>query len=282
MKKNYNVTGEARKQMVQIISGVMEEKAVYTRMPECAYMIGGVKVTKDGAMIWEEETEAAVIERIETALMEAGFTGTEVIEETDENTEDEQTGLTISFPAEGFTEMALANLRKLIAAKASLIKKALNADTLEVITSDDLVSFPWWNTMPEPASPTDCLPVTVYTQFLAALVRMAKEAKRVEGVERPTESEKYSMRIFLIRLGFGGAEGKTVRRELLKNPSGHSAFKNQAEADKFYERRKGMKTAEKADAVDAQAVADTVDTFTVDALDETVDVSAAAESEVAE
>ena len=69
MQKNYNVTGEARKQMVQIISEVMEEKAVYTRMPECAYMIGGMKVTKDGAMIWEKETDATVIERIETALM---------------------------------------------------------------------------------------------------------------------------------------------------------------------------------------------------------------------
>ncbi len=49
------------------------------------------------------------------------------------------------------------------------------------------------------------------------------------------------MRIFLLRLGFGGAEGKRVRRELLKDLSGHSAFRNQAEAEKFYARQKEKK-----------------------------------------
>ena len=40
--------------------------------------------------------------------------------------------------------------------------------------------------------PEDCMPITIYTEFLSALVKIAREARRVEGIERPTESEKYS------------------------------------------------------------------------------------------
>ena len=43
MKANYNVTGEDRRQMVQIISRETGVKAVYTRMPECAFVINNMK-----------------------------------------------------------------------------------------------------------------------------------------------------------------------------------------------------------------------------------------------
>ena len=36
------------------------------------------------------------------------------------------------------------------------------------------------------------------------------------------------MRIWLLRLGFGGKEGKEVRNLLLKNLKGHSAFRTEA------------------------------------------------------
>ena len=39
MQKNYNVTGEQRKQMVQVISREVGMEPVYMRMPTCAYAI---------------------------------------------------------------------------------------------------------------------------------------------------------------------------------------------------------------------------------------------------
>ena len=39
MKLNYNVTGKERKRMVAVIGEVTEIKPIYTRMPECAYVI---------------------------------------------------------------------------------------------------------------------------------------------------------------------------------------------------------------------------------------------------
>lgn len=73
MKLNYNVTGEDRKQMVAIISRETGVQEVYTRMPVCAYVIDGLKVSKTGEMSWDERTEEALIGRITAALTAAGF-----------------------------------------------------------------------------------------------------------------------------------------------------------------------------------------------------------------
>ena len=89
---------------------------------------------------------------------------------------------------------------------------------------------------------------TAYMAFLAALCRMARDAKRVIATEKPVESEKYAFRIFLIRLGFNGPEHKAVRCILLQRLSGNAAFRNDEEEKKFQERRKAMKVAvQKAD-----------------------------------
>ena len=62
---------------------------------------------------------------------------------------------------------------------------------------------------------------------------MAKEAKRVLAKEAEVESEKYAFRCFLLRLGFIGYDSKAARKILLRNLSGHSAFRNKAEEEKF-------------------------------------------------
>ncbi|MCL5982384.1 MAG: virulence protein, partial [Firmicutes bacterium] len=56
----------------------------------------------------------------------------------------------------------------------------------------------------------------------------AKVQKRVTGREKPVENEKYAFRVFLLRLGFVGREYVDVRKILLKNLSGSSAFKSGA------------------------------------------------------
>ena len=55
---------------------------------------------------------------------------------------------------------------------------------------------------------------------------MSKEQERISAKERPTDNEKFTFRVFLIRLGFIGDEYKTTRRILLRNLSGNSAWKN--------------------------------------------------------
>lgn len=73
MKLNYNVTGENRKQMVAVISQMAGVRPVYTRMPECAFLIGNIKVSKTGEMIWDERTDEELIGKVMEALSAVGF-----------------------------------------------------------------------------------------------------------------------------------------------------------------------------------------------------------------
>ena len=272
MKANFNVTGEDRKQLVAIISREAGIQPVYTRMPECAFVIGNMKVTKTGELLWDECTDAALIERITAALATAGFTAeaeetaeategapevedaetTEITETKEaEETEttaaetDEEGGLTVTMPRNYFTDEALENLKKIVASKRTLLMKALGADDLPILISDETVSFPWF---PEP-SPAEA---QTFTNLITAICRMAKEAKRVTAKEKETESEKYTFRCWLLRLGFVGAEHKHDRAILLQNLSGYAAFKNQADADAFYQKLKEKKAAQKAAAQEAE------------------------------
>ena len=47
------------------------------------------------------------------------------------------------------------------------------------------------------------------------------------------ENEKYTLRIWLIRLGMNGDEYKTTRKILMEKLSGHSAFRTEAEKERW-------------------------------------------------
>lgn len=238
MKTKMNLNRTTRKALVAAIAEITGEKAIYRATPTCNYDIGEIAVTKDGSIVYPDGSD------ILTALAAAGF----FPEEAEAVTEaEEPTGLTVSLPEDGFTETALDNLRKLVDAKASLMRKALGADRLDITVADDKVSFPWWDRMPEPEE------AQAYMSFFAALCAMAKEAKRVLAKEAEVESEKYAFRCFLLRLGFIGNDSKAARKILLHNLSGHSAFRNKAEEEKFKANQKAKRDAVKAERLAAEA-----------------------------
>ena len=197
MKATYNVTGAARKELVKVIGSTLGTKPVYKFMPTCAFEIGAITVEKDGTMVWDERTDEATIQAVIAALAAAGFTA------------------------------EIEGLRKLVESKATLIKKALGADRITIDTDGDRVSFPWWDRQPEPEETQS------YMAFLAALCKMAKEAKRVTAKETEVESEKYAFRCFLLRLGFIGNDYKPQRKILMRRLSGSAAFPNREKADAF-------------------------------------------------
>ena len=248
MERRFNVTGERRKEMVKVISGIVGMKAVYMRMPTCAYAISNFTVSKEGALAWDERSSGELVEKVLAGLAQAGFTAepeetTEEQAETQETAETEDSaeadaegtaepeeaagpqegiGLTMSLPRESFTDAALENLHKLVDAKAALIKKALAVESLPVEADAEKVSFPWF----EDGQDGDA--AKAYTHFITALCDMARKQKRVTAKERPADNEKYAFRCFLLRLGFIGEEYKNERKVLLKNLSGNGSFKSGA------------------------------------------------------
>ena len=285
MRTESHVTGERRKEMVKAIETILGENAVYMRMPTCAFQIGDFTVTKDGALEWPDGTDNETVGRVMAGLEEAGFTASApaasdenipaVLNETipavtaedmsdvstpatsEEAVEPEKAtdpkehvedagpvGLTVELPRSSLSDEALANLRKIIDSKASLLKKAIGTDILEIIVTDDKIAFPWFPELNENSS-------MAYILLIDHLCAMARNAKRVTAKEHTVESEKYAMRCFLVRLGFGGAEFKKMRSFLLKNLDGSSAFRTQADAEAFNEKLKQKRAAQKevADAV---------------------------------
>lgn len=209
MELKFNVTGVRRKELVQAVGEITGCQVVYRGAPTFAYEIGDFVVDKEGTLTFDNMTNS---EQVKTLLEDLGQQGFEF--------EEPSQGLVIEMPLEGFTDMALENLNRLIASKAGLIKKAIGADALPVERTDTTLRFPWFK------SGGDGDMVAAYSRFIGALCTAAKDQKRVTAKEKTVENEKFAFRVFLIRLGFVGDEYKEARKILLKNLSGNSAFKS--------------------------------------------------------
>ena len=223
MEINYKVTGEGRKELVKAVSTILQTKAVYKRMPTCAYEIGDITIDKEGTLVCEDDAKA---ERIAHDLIADGFTAADDTTEAQaddaepaEETEGPES-LTISMPKDGFTDDAIANLKHLVESKATLIKKALGAEDLTITVEDDKISFPWFAGFPAPDE------ISAYAKFIGRLCVMAKTQKRVTANDKTVDNDKYAFRCFLLRLGFIGDEYKADRKILLSKLSGSSAFKS--------------------------------------------------------
>lgn len=217
MKLHYNATGPDRKELVQTISKLLGIKPVYKGMPTSAYEVGTITVAKDGTVVYDERTDQDTIEAVIIALAAAGFSP-----ETGTDEEEGPTGVAIQMPLSIFTESQLQNLYDLVAAKGSLIKKALGVSDLPINIEDKKLDFPWFQKYESPDE------VKAYMHLVTAICDMARNQKRITAKEKPVDNDKYAFRCFLLRLGFIGNEYKTERKVLLRNLSGSSAFKSGA------------------------------------------------------
>ena len=126
--------------------------------------------------------------------------------------DDGKTHITMSLPSAPFTPDAIERLKAIVASKESLLKKALDADSLDIVVEEDRISFPWftdhgWDNE-----------VDAYGKLICALSKMALTQKRVSTTERQQNpDEKLAMRLFLIRLNFIGDEYKSARAILTRN-----------------------------------------------------------------
>ena len=230
MEIRFNVTGAERKALVAAVSELSGWEAVYKKAPTFAYVVNNYTIDKDGTLIFDERTDANSAAELLVQLAERGFVSEDsfVVETpTDEpvveiTADDAPDRLVIEFPLNGFSELALCNLEKLVASKSALIMKAVGAVSLTIQREADRLCFPWFTLG---ASENE---VKVYTQFIAALCDMAKTQKRIVATEKAVDNEKYAMRCFLLRLGFIGDEYAEARKLLLSRFSGSSSFKSGA------------------------------------------------------
>ena len=211
---NIKLLAENRKAVAARLAEITGAEARYTRVPRCAYEVGAYTLEKDRTITIEEGADLQPLRILaDEGLIENFETSAE--EPTTES-EPEAIGLTVEIP---FDKVNVGNLMKLLDAKGDLIKKALGISDIRIEMKEDRVAFPWFTE----ACPESAM---AYTNFIAALCRMSKEAKRVTATAKEVENEKYAFRCFLLRLGFIGAEYKKDRKILLQNLSGSAAFRD--------------------------------------------------------
>lgn len=236
-----------RRALAQQISQLLGEPVMYAGAPSFAYRVGNTAIDRNGNL----EVPDDVPETLRPFLIEQGWLKAELISEPEEITADE---LAISFPVEGITVTALKNLTFMLYTRQNLINhmtgenrlwisdllvnrlQECTPETPEAFTEllDDCramgelegfdfregivtISFPFDETQPEKW--------TAYAGLTHRTIRAAQEATRVTPKRIETDNEKYAMRSWLMRLGYGGPDLKAERRILLADLQGYAAFK---------------------------------------------------------
>ena len=296
MRIHYNVAGKQRKAMVKVIADTTGAKAEYKFMPTCAYEIDCFTVTKDGALECSDDANPEVIEAVMKALETAGFKGIreaqkdqEANTEPQESEEDDSVALTVTLPMARHTGTSLRNLINLIYTRAGLLNKALGTafrvddgliNVLQndacVLTIDRLFKTVedyenhygkaanglcveperlTFSTLPETDDPAV---MRTFTTLCAMMNKQAIAQQRIQAKAVATDNEKYVMRVWLLRLGMNGPEYKEERRILMKNLSGHSAFRTEDEKvrwqQKQNEKRDALRAAKQIVEVSSDAV----------------------------
>lgn len=234
---------ENRKEMAKAIAEFSGKEMQYAGAPSFAYLIGHLVVNRDGSITSEKDEGEAELREF---LIGRCFA------------EEVPMELKVKIPAENFTAQGIRNLVNMLYSRQYLINRALGGDYFAVRASipeilkdspseskaevigqieeaggitglaleEDTVTF----TFPMGEQPEEN---AAFTSLAAAIMKKAKESKRIRAQEHTPENEKYYFRVWLVSLGFDGADHKETRKHLLKNLKGHSAFRTDEDAEKF-------------------------------------------------
>ena len=109
-----------------------------------------------------------------------------------------------------------------------------------LVITDEKVSFTGFPTAP------DYDHLTAFGHLAILMNQQAISQKRIQAKDVNDENEKYAFRTWLLRLGMNGTDFKETRKILMKNLTGHAAFRTDEEAQKFLTREKAKRDALKA------------------------------------
>lgn len=286
--KKIETTTENRKDVVKAICEITGESSQYLGVPSCGYQIGKCIVNLTGEVELPDGDEK-LEEMILAGLVERGLV----------EREEEMEGLEIKIPMGEHTGLSLKNLVFMIHSKQYLLNKAVGRKAFQVdkgfltklqetgpegrgeflellhscngnernkgfyFTEDEIV----FEAFPLTENGDD---MGAYAKLASSMCAAALDSKRVNPAETIAENEKYYMRIWLLRLNLGGAEGKKIRQMMLTNLKGHSAFRTPEDIERARvrgrQRAEARKQAEQEALEQAEAERDALLNDTVNQL----------------
>jgi len=234
-----------RKALAQRISELVNAPVAYAGAPSFAYRVGdAVAIDRDGNL----EATGDVPEALRTFLTERGWMQAEP--------ETPVERMTVSVAVKDITVVALKNLTHMLYSKQYLLNRSMGAELLripkllvdrlkeytpetpEAFTEllddcramDELTGFDFRDgrvSMDIPYSEEEQPERWMtYADLLNRMITAAQDAQRVAPTLLTPENEKYAMRSWLLRLGYGGSDLIARRRILLENLKGYAAFRD--------------------------------------------------------
>ncbi len=249
-----------RKQIIKALEEYAGVKAKYMGAPSFSYQItiNGQTYTIDriGKITLDDvelELEALINKKIEEYEVASQEQAQEQAQKQEQ--EDEALDLEIRIPMEGHTGSTLRNMLNMLYSKQPIIKKVFEIET-DILESDFIeglnkaniqsieqfkteiagkqqsgyrgIQFDFSNntiTFKLVKTLQEADKIEAYTQFISLLSQSAKALKYASPKPTATDNCKFTMRTWLIRLGFVGNEYKKARRLLLKDLEGNGAYR---------------------------------------------------------
>ena len=233
MQIKYHLEGSERKALLAVMREILQDTPKYMGPPTFSFVIGPYTIDRHGTLDCPDHLDSTQVAMLIRELERDGYVGERIGEpvkpaeqqiiETPKQeimtpTLDNLDRLSVEMPRDGMTPTAMENLRRLVASKATLLKKALETDSLPITEHADRIEFGWFR-------PTDDqTEITAYYQLVQGLCELARTQKRVSATEQEVENDKYAFRCFLLKLRFIGREYKGSRRVLLQHLSGNASY----------------------------------------------------------
>lgn len=257
------ITNTERKAFANLLAERLGVTAEYQGAPTFSYQVGPYTICRDTTM---EVDENMADKELLRELTERGY--------LDGSWDSEQEMISISLPLADHDGRTLTNLARILACRQELLNHAVGFDGfaiseellkaleeekpmttdafLQIIAREDtgeqrgfsvedgkvhIEGFPYSQ---------DPDKVKAYMDLASMMNAMATKQKRVLMEKPDLTNERYSFRIWLLRLGMVGAEYKKDREVLLAKLSGNSAFRTPEQRDAFYAKLKEKRSEAKA------------------------------------
>lgn len=221
MKIEYQVIGQERKHFAQAIAEATGGTVEYRGAPTFAYSVGEYTIDKEGNLNFPDNYAGS--DELIVKLQDKGYQPMgedfSVVPATNNIEAKRDDVLAVGYPRGDYSDEDIERMRAIVNSKASVLKKVFNIDEVAVEADEDEIKFPWFpieNTQDE---------LEAYLHLVSAIGKMAKDLKRVTAKDTDNGNDKYTMRMFLIRLGFNGNEYKKQRQILTRNLEGNGAWR---------------------------------------------------------
>ena len=272
-------TAPDRRTLVKAIATHTGMEPSYIGPPTFNYTVGTITIDREGYIDVPDEQAAD----LKAFLIAKGWMEPEP--------EPEQPRIQIGVPAQEMTVQSVTNLIFMLYSKQYLLGKAVGTACVRI---EDAVITRLQEYTPENLEayaellldfkaldyleglgleegqlrmdfpPIESDDVALWILLMTKMVDFIKAAHRVYPQRLQPEAEKYFMRGWLLRMGFGGSDFKAVRQALLKNLKGCSAFpeaeKAQRHQEHWAEIRRQHREARAERAEEAQEVTEDAST----------------------